>query len=416
MNPHRVILCLRGGVGGVDVFSCNLIRELLNRGVDSKIILTTSAREFIPSDIPVDELPIQKKEGWPSRWRKMIRYLENQAPCIFIPNYDFNYSCISPKLSEKIIIVGIVHSDEENYYADTKRLGKYWNGVVAVSQTIRDHLISRNGFVLKSLATIPYGVPVPQVIPERKARPDSPLRIVYVGRLVQMQKRIFDLPDILAQLNQRNVKAEITIIGDGGQRVELLQRLESFLASGQVQYLGALRNDQVLQNLENQDVILLTSEYEGMPICILEAMSRGCIPIVTAIRSGIPELVQDGYNGFVVGIGDAAAFADRIGLLSRDLTLRRLTSSRAAQTIAERFNIQKMTDEYLQFFQSLQKQMDRGDFQRPKNQILIPPDLNLSWKQYLPASVRRLGIHSRRFFRKITGTKPVRLAKKKGSR
>jgi glycosyltransferase involved in cell wall biosynthesis len=402
MFPYRVIFCLRGGVGGVDVFSCNLIEELLNRGVDARIVLTTSARDFIPSNIPIDELPIQKKEPWPARWRRMVRYLEGQAPCIFIPNYEFNYSCISPSLSEKIIIVGIIHSDEDSYYADSLRLAKYWNGIVAVSHTIANHIVSLKESHDPRLVVIPYGVTVPDRVPERSYIPDRPLKIVYVGRLVQTQKRIFDLPEIFTRLNQQKIKIEITIIGDGGERKELLKKCENFLSNGQLKYLGALQNREVLAHLKTHDVILLTSEYEGLPICILEAMSQGCVPVVTAIRSGLPEVIQDGYNGFVVGVGDVSAFADRIALLHKNLALRKSMSSHAAQTIPEKYSVKRMADDYFHFFQSLIQEVNSGAFHRPKGKILIPPDLHLSWKQYLPTKVRLVGINSRRFFRRIT--------------
>jgi len=167
-----------------------------------------------------------------------------------------------------------------------------------------------------------------------------------------------------------------------------------------------------LKFFETQDVILLTSDYEGMPITILEAMSRGCIPVVTSIRSGIPEMIQDGQNGYIVPIGDLKSFADRIHLISKDLELRKTISRNAAQTIAKNeFSIDRMADQYLIFFNVLKEELDRGTFQRPKGEILIPSDLDLSWKQYLPTGIRVLGSQVRRTFRTVTKTQPPRSGK-----
>ena len=58
-----------------------------------------------------------------------------------------------------------------------------------------------------------------------------------------------------------------------------------------------------MQILEQQDAYILTSEFEGMPNALNEAMARGCVPVVTDIRSGIPELVRYGVNGYRVPVG-----------------------------------------------------------------------------------------------------------------
>jgi glycosyltransferase involved in cell wall biosynthesis len=160
-----------------------------------------------------------------------------------------------------------------------------------------------------------------------------------------------------------------------------------------------MKNQDVLKTLPQYDVILLTSDFEGMPIAILEGMGRGCVPVVSATRSGIPELVKDGQNGFIVRIGDIKSFADRLSLLQSNLQTRKDLSLRAYETIRDHYNLRKMAQDYLDFFQELQVQINRGLYRRPKGSIVSPPTLKLSWKQYLPNSVRSAGFYAKKLLR-----------------
>ena len=133
--------------------------------------------------------------SWPRRWRAMIDYLEARAPCIYIPNYDWQYSCVVPRLSKRVGVVGIVHSDDPAHYEHIDRLGAYWNAVVWVSPAIAEHLVASYPGVSNGLTTLPYGVAVfARVLPARPVRANSPLRLLYAGRLNQHQKRVLDLP------------------------------------------------------------------------------------------------------------------------------------------------------------------------------------------------------------------------------
>src|SRR5262249_21337421 len=140
-------------------------------------------------------------------------YLENLAPCIYIPNYDFIHSSVSPCLSEGVAIVGIVHSDDPQHYEHVSRLGRYWNAIVAVSPPIAAQTIALDPSFCSREAVVPYGIAVADSL--RDVREDSVLRIVYAGRLVENQKRILDLPRIVRVLVDRGVPVQLSIAGSG---------------------------------------------------------------------------------------------------------------------------------------------------------------------------------------------------------
>jgi len=378
-------------LNGVNVFSGNLVRGLQERGISAQVLLT-GRKQFdskpmeVPTDIPVYDLPVGDLDSYPKRWRAMIRYLEAWSPCVYIPNYDFNYSCISPKLAKQVAIVGIVHSDDPQHYDHVSRLGKYWNSIVAVSKAIAEVTALREPTVAQRLVTIPYGVPIADRFPERSLDSNAPLKIVYNGVLKQHQKRILDLPNIIHALRDRGVPVELTIAGGGPTQQQVMDESQRLVKQGVIRFIGIIPNAKVPDLLEQNDVFIMTSEFEGMPNALLEAMGRGCVPVVTNINSGIPELVQDGFNGYRVPVGNVQMFAERLAILQRDVSMRREMSLNAYSAANNgSYRIEDMVERYIALFHRILEEAECGSYRRPHGRIIPPPSLKLSWKHYLPA-------------------------------
>ena len=388
----------------MDVFSSLLARGLMEAGIPARILLTHASSSFelpIEEDLPVDRLNVENKDSWRTRWRKMIRYLESQAPCVYIPNYDYKYSCVSPKLSEKVIILGIVHSDDPAHYEHVGRLGRYWNGIVAVSQEIANRVTVLDPNFGSRMTVIPYGIPVPDRLKKRSNTHNGPLKIVYVGRLVEYQKRIQELPKIFHKLKESNIPFEATIIGDGEERESFLESCGQLIDQGMVRWKGILPNPQVQLLLEDQDVIVLTSEFEGLPICVLEAMARGCIPVCMKIQSGLSKLIQHAKNGFLIEQGDIVGFVECLVNLQSNSNERQVLSRNAYETVLENYGTGTMLQSYLNFLQRLISDAENGAYRRPTGKILPPPTIKISWKDHLPGRIRLAGKKGKRYLRRV---------------
>jgi glycosyltransferase involved in cell wall biosynthesis len=344
-------------------------------------------------------LPVRPFMRAGARWNAMIRYLEERAPCIYVPNYDFGHSCISPRLSARVGIVGIAHSDDPQHYEHVARLGKYWNAVVAVSSTIADEILKTAPELAPRLRVIPYGVPVPDRFPERAGPPDVPLRIIYAGRLDQKQKRVLDLPEILQGARNLGASIQLTIAGAGSAETQLRTKCAALGVAGQVEFVGTLDREALARVLARQHVFVLPSEFEGLPIGVLEAMGSGCIPVVTDIRSGVREAIQDGSNGFLVARGDIAGFAKRLADLYDDAGMRRRMAEAAYHTVRSgRYRLDSMVESYAGLFERVFRDMQDGSFRRPAGSIHRPP--GVPWPEYLPESLQRAGNFGRRLLTK----------------
>ena len=370
-------------LNGVNIFSVNLVRGLRERGMDAHILLTeedcalvqvTEARMQRPRDIPFEELPIEGWRSWGGHWGAMIRYLEDRAPCVYIPNSDWRHSCVIPLLSRKVGIIGVVHSDDPLHYDHVTRLGKYWNAITTTSHIIARKTIDLDSTLRKRTEVIHIGVDIPFDTPRPRENSGRPLKVIYPGILKQYQKRVLDLPKVVSAAMRLDIPICLTIAGGGPDEDQLKDACKELVEGGWIRFLGVVDHEQVLQLLEEHDAFIMTSEFEGMPNALLEAMGRGCVPLVTDMESAVPELVRDGDNGYVVPIGDIDAFAERLKLLYNDSDLQRCMSLKAYEAVSsDNFRVQDMVGSYAHLIERVLDEARRGIYKRPKGILQTPP-------------------------------------------
>ncbi|MFQ6118111.1 MAG: glycosyltransferase, partial [Candidatus Bipolaricaulia bacterium] len=104
--------------------------------------------------------------------------------------------------------------------------------------------------------------------------------------------------------------------------------------------------------LGEADLFLLPSEQESFGLAVLEAMSCA-VPVVATRVGGLPEVVRDGEDGYLVDVGDVAALAERgIKLLSDD-ALRERMGQQARQRVLEKFTPERIVPQYLQYYREI---------------------------------------------------------------
>lgn len=355
-------------LNGVNTFSANLARGLASSGYEASILLTgVRYRErkplAFPNGVEFEQLAIPALGTWRRRWAALIEYLEHRAPCIYLPNYDFRHSCVTSALGPDIGVVGIVHSDDKQHYEHAARMGGSWNAAVAVSGKIAQGIRGAGSVPDDRLTVIPYGVShVPELAPRQAT---GPLKLIYTGRLEAEQKRVGDLVLVAAELRARGLEFVLTIVGDGPERRTLEREVIQRGLAGCVKIVRSVSNADVFEMCALSDAFILPSAYEGMPISLLEAMGQGCIALTSAIESGVPEVVIEGRNGFIVPVGDIAAFADRIALISGSRDARERMRLAAWHTVATgEYRLARMLERYGNLLDRVTSEMRAGTFRR----------------------------------------------------
>jgi len=386
-TPYRIFVgATQWNLTGVNVYSEHLVRGLQSKGFDARILMTERQTDLVqppgdllppPTDVRVEDLPVAASASWSAHWVALVRYLSRQAPCIFVPNADYRHSCVCPKLPPGVAVVGIVHSDDPLHYEHVARLGRYWDAIVCVSDTVACKVAKMDESLIPRLHVISNGLPVPESFPKRTQDVSDPaqrLRVIYHGGLNTHQKRILDVAAILDECARRGIPVRMTVAGDGTERDALLQACEAHLRSGAFQYSGLLPHDEIESLLRQHDVYLLPSSFEGLPFALLEAMANGCVPLVTDIESAVPELIRHGVNGYRVPVGDIAAFVDHLRILQAYPDLRaRLGAESHATVLGSRYDVGSMVDSYLLLFDQVLEAARTGSYRRPAGHISPPP-------------------------------------------
>jgi glycosyltransferase involved in cell wall biosynthesis len=151
-------------------------------------------------------------------------------------------------------------------------------------------------------------------------------RIICVGRLYPV-KGIQYLIQAMARIHGEMPGARLTLVGDGTERGELEDLVDRLGVRECVTFTGRVPHEEVRGYLDRADVFVLPSLSEGLPLTILEAMASG-LPIVATKVGGVPDIVDEGMNGYLVEPRNPDEIADRVSMLLRNDVVRDEISAR----------------------------------------------------------------------------------------
>ncbi len=182
----------------------------------------------------------------------------------------------------------------------------------------------------------------------------SVLRIAWVGRLEQAQKRVHDLVLILHYLTNAGTNFQITIAGDGPEACLLREELDPWIRSGTVVMAGALSSPQLARQVyATHHVLLITSSWETGPIVAWEAMAAGMAVVSSAyVGSGLEKALVDGHTALLFPVGDAAAAARALGRLLDSALHERLTLA-GRDLVVQRYSDQASCNAWNEAFEKV---------------------------------------------------------------
>jgi glycosyltransferase involved in cell wall biosynthesis len=141
--------------------------------------------------------------------------------------------------------------------------------------------------------------------------------------------------------------ARLIVAGDGPLLPELTAQVAALGVADYVHLLGVRRD--VPDVLNALDAFALSSDTEGLPLVVLEAMATG-LPVISTRVGGVPTVLDDGQTGILVDVGDAAALRDRAAALCADPAASRVLGARARSAAVTRFSAERMQRDYLDLY------------------------------------------------------------------
>lgn len=217
---------------------------------------------------------------------------------------------------------------------------------------------------------LPYGVKITNL--KRNPNYNQPLNIVFIARL-QKEKGIYDLPVIDDLLKQKGIEVTWTIIGGGPEKENIMEKVKD---RKNFSFATPANTDGVLQLAVQNDVFILPSVLDGLPVALLESMSLGVVPLISEFNPGIKKVVTD-QEGFVVPVGDIDTFVSKI----EDLHLHRdkleTLSEAALQKVHTEYSNTKRAQAYYDLFRRYADLKKPFRYVRPKygniiHQLRVP--------------------------------------------
>lgn len=169
-----------------------------------------------------------------------------------------------------------------------------------------------------------------------------------VARLCAQKNPLLFL-EAARQVLEKNKSCHFVLIGDGPLYEECLEFIAKNSLEGKTHLLG-FRGDAGLL-YPDFDVFVLSSNFEGLPLTIIEAMFAG-LPIVATMVSGVPELVFPERNGFLTLPGNPEDLAQKMLLLAEDAALRKKMGRESREIAESQFMLDRMIEEYKNLYLS----------------------------------------------------------------
>jgi glycosyltransferase involved in cell wall biosynthesis len=230
---------------------------------------------------------------------------------------------------------------------------------IAVSREDQRRMVEVEHIAPERTLFIPIGLPpLPEpeghnVRAELGIAPSAP--VIGAVAMMRRQKALDMLLHATAILAREWPDVQLLLIGDGPERHRLERQAQALGLEGTVRFLG-FRND-MADVLKALDVGVLSSDFEGTPIAVMEYMDAG-LPVVATSVGGVPDLIEHGEHGLLVPPRDPAALAGAIGELLRDQQRARAMGARGR----ERRHAEFGTDVLMRRFEDLYRELltERG--------------------------------------------------------
>jgi glycosyltransferase involved in cell wall biosynthesis len=239
---------------------------------------------------------------------------------------------------------------------------------VAVTPSLARVAAERGECDPTQLRVIPNGIDTLRFLPDAEARrrvraelsiPQDTWVVGTVGRLSR-EKNQGLLIDAMAKL--LSPERQLVFVGDGPEREALVARARATLSPNLVHFVGSRKDPQAF--LAAFDAFALTSDTEGLPLGLLEAMAVG-VPVVATAVGGVPDVVEPGVTGALIARGDRDGLAAELSRLANRPREALEAAATARRMVLERHSTETMASSYEQLYRRVARRT-RSTYARPQ--------------------------------------------------
>ncbi len=314
-----------------------------------------------------------KKDNYYRVLKKLRKMISEQKGALVL-NYELEMAMLD-HYSVQQTTYQLVH-DDYNY-----KLAQKYHHVTDVfivhNIEIYDRLINFLPERKKDIFYLPHGVAIPEIY--RQHEPNAPVKLLFLGRMTA-SKGIYDLPVISDLLLKNDIVFEWTCIGNGPELNELKTKWGK--TDYPVRFYSPNTNEEVIRICAMQDVFVLPTKFEGSPVSLLETMSTGLVPVITALPGSINNIVT-GDIGFAIPVDNCEAFAAAIIKLYNNRDVLEMLSNNCRNLVSADYNIIQTAARYHELFSKYEFYFKKKQLKKMKvGTILDNP--------YIPSGITKI--------------------------
>ncbi|MFD2514260.1 glycosyltransferase [Pontibacter locisalis] len=263
------------------------------------------------------------------------------------------------------------HNIQEKYNIATKLVNKHTYNLQSIALGVSEDVsisIKRNINPNIPVRTLLNGVNTSYyrrdliAATQLKARLNIPSDAIVIGNIAgfREQKALPTWLKAFAEVSSRHPHVYGLLVGGGSQQHEVEKAIKELNLEEKVKLPGMIEN--TLPYFSAMDIFMLSSEFEGLPIALLEAMSMECA-IVSTKAGGVVEAVRDNHESLLCEIGDKNCLASKCSYLVENANVRRKMQVNARKRVEELFSLDVMVSKLEGLYEELaKKNILKGDF------------------------------------------------------
>jgi glycosyltransferase involved in cell wall biosynthesis len=378
----RVIARLN--MGGPALHVAYLAAGLRERGYDTTLVAGSLARgedsmEFVADElgVKVERLPGLRRDISPIRdvvaVVRLAQLIRRERPTI-LHTHTAKAGAVGRMAAlvaggaRPPIVVHTFHGHVlRGYFGPVRTLGfrllERWlargtTALVAVSPEVRDDLVRLGVAPREKFTVVRLGIELEERLGGRDGR-DETRRVLgiapdrftvgWIGRMTGV-KRTGDVLLAFKELRERGIDACLCMVGDGPEREQVEQRAHELGIMRDTLFLGYQEN--VAPFYAAFDAMILPSGNEGTPVSAIESLAAGR-PVVATRVGGVPDVVRDGEDGFLVELGDVGELAGALARLAQDPELRGRMGEAGKSRVLPRYAVRRLVDDIDRLYRSL---------------------------------------------------------------
>lgn len=355
MSKRYVFFIATLGKGGAERVVSVLTRKMAEEGLNVEILLYMDRDVFYDIDSRIKITKVQAETKSNNLIKNIIwmrKFFKERADAVISFLAPFNMMCICSLMFSHIPLVVADRSDPRQIPANKflrklrNFLYRFSDGVVVQTQNNRAYF---SKFIQKKSSVIAN----PVDLNDKNGQALSTVKekeIVTAGRLIKAKNQAL-LISAFAEIHKEFPEYRLIIYGDGNQKENLEEMVDKLELTDYIKLPGNQKD--IFDKISKAELFVLSSDCEGMPNALLEAMCLG-LPVISTKVSGATDVIVDGESGLLVDCGSVGQMADAIRLMITDAELRNKCAENATH-LAERLTVDKIYRQWMDVCESVEK-------------------------------------------------------------